>query len=669
MRKPSKKKNKGIGQTSDSKSIPKSAITINQTRLSQSAIAYSKYYVAAAVAVVTFFVYLPSLGNGFVQWDDDLYVYENFHIRSFGWSFFKWAFWGFHEGHWHPFTWISHAMDYAAWGLNPLGHHLTSNILHVVNTFIVVLLTVLLADIIRKKSPMRGTATFLDDSGVLVAGGITGLLFGLEPVHVESVAWISDRKDLLCALFFLLSIMTYLNYACRDELEAAQNKPKAVFFLNKRYLVSLGFFILALLSKSMAVTLPIVLLILDWYPLRRAGDLKSFRTAVVEKLPFIACSLVASKLAVQAQAAAGVIGATEAFPLSMRVSVAAKSLVDYLWKMIVPINLIPYYPYPDDVSLFSFKYLSAIAVVFGITAACAVMWKKQKFLPSVWGYYAVTLLPVIGIVGGQSMADRYAYVPSVGPYLIIGFGVTWISEKMIFGTRMALAARVIGVSGVLLLFCVLSLLTLKQEGVWKNTFTLWNDVIEKQPDKKIPFAYLGRGLIFEEQGQIEKAFEDYSKAIALVPSYHKAYINRGNVYSKMGQPDKAIADYDKVISLKPDSNDAYNNKGLVYSNIGSFDKAIEHYNRAINIDPNDTLDDVLAYANRGLAYSLLGEHRLALEDLNKAIELDRNYARAYDFRGRVYLKTRDSERAVRDFQKACYLQYEEACIALKSLKK
>jgi tetratricopeptide (TPR) repeat protein len=234
---------------------------------------------------------------------------------------------------------------------------------------------------------------------------------------------------------------------------------------------------------------------------------------------------------------------------------------------------------------------------------------------------------------------------------------------------MALAARVIGVSGVLLLFCVLSLLTLKQEGVWKNTFTLWNDVIEKQPDKKIPFAYLGRGLIFEEQGQIEKAFEDYSKAIALVPSYHKAYINRGNVYSKMGQPDKAIADYDKVISLKPDSNDAYNNKGLVYSNIGSFDKAIEHYNRAINIDPNDTLDDVLAYANRGLAYSLLGEHRLALEDLNKAIELDRNYARAYDFRGRVYLKTRDSERAVRDFQKACYLQYEEACIALKSLKK
>lgn len=669
MRKHSRKKNKGRGQTGDNTSGSRSAIIVIQAPLSQNAIAQNdqkiKYYVAAVVAVLTFLVYWPSLGNGFVQWDDDLYVYENVHIRSFGWPFIKWAFWGFHEGHWHPFTWISHAMDYAAWGLNPLGHHLTSVILHAVNTFLVVLLTVLLADIIKKKALTLGVATFLDSRGVLVAGGITGLLFGLEPIHVESIAWISDRKDLLCAFFFFLSIITYLDYASRQDHEAAHNGPKAVFFLNKRYLFSLGFFILALLSKSMAITLPVVLLILDWHPLRRVGDLKSFRTAVVEKLPFIACSLAASKLAVQAQAAAGVIGATEAFPLSMRIAVAAKSLVDYLWKMIVPINLIPYYPYPDDVSLFSFKYLSAIAVVLGITAACAVLWKKREFLPSVWGYYAVTLLPVIGIVGGQSMTDRYAYVPSVGPYLMIGFGVSWFSEKIIFGRRTVPVARIIAVSGGVFLLCVLSLVTLKQEGVWKNTFTLWNDVIEKQPDKKIPFAYLGRGLIFEEQGQIDRAFEDYSKAIALVPSYYKAYINRGNVYSKMGQPDKAIADYDKVISLKPDSSDAYNNKGLVYSNTGSFDKAIAQYNRAINIDPYDSL----AYTNRGLAYLLLGEHRPALEDLNKAIELDRNYARAYDIRGRVYLKTRDSEYAASDFQKACYLQYEEACIALKSLEK
>ncbi len=658
MNKPSRKKNKGIGQTGISRRGPKSAIPVIRAGLSQSTIAYNspkmKYAVAAAAAVITFLVYLPSLGNGFVQWDDDLYVYDNGHIRSFDWSFLKWAFWGFHEGHWHPLTWVSHALDYAAWGLNPLGHHLTSSILHAVNTFIVVVLTVLLAAIIKKKAATKGTATFLDERGMLVAAGITGLLFGLEPVHVESVAWISDRKDLLCALFFLLSIMTYLHYACRDELEAITNKPQAVFFLNTRYLVSLGFFMLALFSKSMAVTLPAVLLILDWYPLRRVGDLKSFRTAVVEKVPFIACSLVASTLAVQAQAVAGVIGATKAFPLSMRVAVAAKSLVDYLWNMIIPINLTPYYPYPDDVSLFSFKYLSAIAAVLGITAACAVMWKKQKFLPSVWGYYTVTLLPVIGIVGGQSMADRYAYVPSVGPYLVIGFGVAWISQKMNFG-RMALAARVIGVSGVILLLCVLSLLTLKQEGIWKNTFTLWNDVIEKQPEKKIPFAYLGRGLIFEGQGQIDRAFEDYSKAIALVPSYYKAYINRGNVYSKMGQPDKAIADYDKVISLKPYSSDAYNNKGLIYSDAGLFDKAIEQYDRALNIDPYDSL----AYTNRGLAYSLLGEHRLAVEDLNKAIGLDKNYARAYDIRGRVYLKTRDSERAVHDFQKACGLRYSK----------
>jgi Tfp pilus assembly protein PilF len=669
MRKPSRKKNKGIGQTGDGKSGRKSARAVTQARLSQDAVASRdpklKYYVASAVAVLTFLVYLPSLGNGFVQWDDDLYVYENAHIRSLGRSFIKWAFWGFHEGHWHPLTWMSHALDYAAWGLNPLGHHLTSTILHAVNTFLVVLLTVLLADIIRKRAPTQGTATFLDNNGTLVAGCITGFLFGLEPVHVESVAWISDRKDLLCTLFFFLSIMTYLGYACRADHEAAPDKPKAVFFLNKRYLFSLGFFILALFSKSMAVTLPVVLLILDWYPLRRVEDLKSFRSAFVEKLPFIACSLAASKLAVLAQAAAGVIGATEAFPLSMRVAVAAGSLVGYLGKMIAPINLIPYYPYPDDVSLFSFKYLSAIVLVLGITTTCVVLGKKQKFLPAAWGYYAVTLLPVIGLVGGQSMADRYAYVPGVGPYLVIGFGAAWISKKMIFGTKRALTAGVLGVSGAIVLLCVLSSLTIKQEGVWKNTFTLWNNVIEKQPEKKIPFAYLGRGLIFDEQGRLDRAFDDYSKAIALVPSYYKAYINRAIVYSKMGQTEKAIADYDKVISLNPYSYEAYNNKGLIYSNAGSFDRAIAQYNSAIGIDPNDPL----AYANRGLAYSLLGEPRPAFEDLNRAIELDRNYARAYDIRARLYLKIRDSDRAAQDFQRACSLQYEEACIALKAPEK
>ena len=186
----------------------------------------AKFYLTAAVALLTFLVYLPALRNEFVYWDDNLYIFENPFIRSLDATFFRRAFLGFPASNWHPLTWISHAVDYALWGMNPLGHHLTSIILHAINTALVILLAVKLLETARERSTRKGASSFLNDRTVLIAAGVTGLLFGIHPVHVESVAWVSERKDLLCALFFLLSIMAYTKYLVSGESGARGREPE-----------------------------------------------------------------------------------------------------------------------------------------------------------------------------------------------------------------------------------------------------------------------------------------------------------------------------------------------------------------------------------------------------------------------------------------------------------
>src|SRR5208283_3314559 len=304
----------------------------------------SKYFVAGFVSLLTFLVYLACLNNEFVMWDDNQYVYENPHLHPLNPAFFKWAFSDFYAANWHPLTWVSHALDYAVWGLNPLGHHLTSNILHAVNTFIVV---ILVAKLLEAWHPSRqqNPSPHLSHEGSYIVIALTGLLFGLHPLHVESVAWVSERKDLLCATFFLLSTLAYTKYVSSGG--GLRNK--------QYYILVLFLFALALLSKPMAVSLPAVLLILDWHPFNRISSMKSLLSAFLEKLPLIALSLVSSVLTVLAQKAGEAIQTFEIIPLASRVLVASQSLLSYLWKMVLPMNLIPYYPYPQHISLFSAK--------------------------------------------------------------------------------------------------------------------------------------------------------------------------------------------------------------------------------------------------------------------------------------------------------------------------
>jgi protein O-mannosyl-transferase len=486
----------------------------------------------------------------------------------------------------------------------------------------------------RLLSPLKETArikeqsVFLNERTTFVAAGITGLLFGLHPVHVESVAWIAERKDLLCALFFLLSILMYICYVRTGNHEAF-HKDSISWFFNKRYLFTIVLFILALLSKPMAVTLPVVLLILDWSPLNRIRSWKTLWAACSEKLPFLVLVFISSILTILAQRSGDALQPMEFAPLSTRVMVAAKSIIAYLGKLIWPLNLIPFYPYPQNISPLSLEYLLPIVLVFVITIVCLILTRKHRIWLSVWGYYVVTLIPVLGIVqvGTQSMADRYTYLPSIGPFYLMGLGVAWVLNKIDALAILRLFGKIVSATVVIFTFIFLSYLTFRQIDIWKNGLSLWTYVIEKDPG--ISRAYNNRGLVYVDMGQFDKATEDFNKAITLNPTLDIAYNNRGVLFGRMGRFDNAIEDFEKAIALNPSFSLAFNNLGINYAKVGLFDKALEQFNKAIKL-------------NQGLAM-------------------------AYYNRGLLSLRTGNKELAVSDYQKACNLGNDNGCSALQQL--
>ena len=623
------------------------------------------YLIAGTVALLTFLVFLPDLRNGFVNWDDNLYVYDNVFIRTINSDFFIWAFSDVRRAsNWHPLTWISHAFDYAMWGPNPLGHHLSNNLLHAANAFLVVLVVMRLLASWRvgkltsshNSVPPGKSGTLPNESGKrpdfphdvdhspftichshLIVAGVTGLLFGVHPLHVESVAWISERKDLLCGMFFLLSLHMYLGYADGSGKEGLRDW---------RYLASLGFFVLALLSKPMAVTLPAVLLILDWYPLGRIPSWGAIRGAILEKLPFIVFSVASSVMTIHAQGPEA--QPLETFPLFTRLLVGAFALVSYVWKMALPQNLNPFYSYPQDVALSSLKYLVPVLLVIGLTAAAWAAANRRRMWLAVWGYYVITLLPVLGIiqVGNQGMADRYTYLPSLGPFLIAGLAFAWLYEKGSEMKKWGLAISIIGV-GVVGVFVLISYLTIMQIRVWRDEFTLWNYVIKQEPGKTF-VAYNNRGIAYSNRGEYDRAVQDYNTAIAMKPDYFTAYNNRGVAFSRIGSYERAIEDFGRAIALNPNFDDAYNNRGIAHEKTGQFENAMEDFRKAIVLNPVSEK----AYVNRGVTYQKVGMLDQAIEDFNTAITINPNSYTAYNNRGICFNKKGILERAIEDYTTA-----------------
>jgi tetratricopeptide (TPR) repeat protein len=531
-----------------------------------------KFGAALLAALASFLLYLPDLGNGFINWDDDIYVYSNPHIRSFDGSLFKWAFTKFYAANWHPLTWISHALDYAVWGLNPFGHHLTNNVLHAVNAFLVVLLAIRLLEAYAKRKGKSAAG----ERNVLVAGLVTGLLFGLHPLHVESVAWVAERKDVLCAFFFLLGLLAYVRYAENTD----ENEPLLKRFSSRSYLLVLAAFLCALMSKPMAVTFPVILLILDWLPFGRIG-LKAWQRAIAEKVPFFVASLASFLLTVEAQSSGSAVLSLEAVPVATRLLLGIKAIAVYLWKMAFPYRLVPFYPYPTAANLFSLQHILPVLLVVLATFLFVTLARKNRLWLAAWGYYVVTLLPVLGFiqVGGQGMADRYTYLPGIAPFFMAGLGAAWVFER----SASIKTTRVLCTGIAALLFLSMSYLSIKQIRLWKNDFVFWNYMIAEEPSLALPHNNLA--LAYADKGMTDQAIDQLERAIQLQPGWPVPHYNLANTYMALNMRDRAIAELNTTVTLDPGFAEAHNNLGILYASRGAFSEAIQQFGAAARLQP------------------------------------------------------------------------------------
>ncbi len=624
------------------KPLPSALKSMNTSDASRS---QQKRIVIAAIlaAIVTFIVYLPALQNDFVNWDDDVNVYQNVHLRRFDGAFLRWAFTDMTISYWQPVIWFSHALDYALWGLKPPGHHLTNILLHALNTFLVVLLAGML---LYRYGPSNETGP-PGDRRFLIAATATGLLFGLHPLHVESVAWISERKDLLSTLFFLLSVLAYIRYASfRKGKGGATDIP---FFRRRSYWFSLACFLLALASKPMTVTLPAVLLLLDWYPFRRLRTRNDAGPLIREKVPYLAMSLIISIATVLAHAREGMVRSLNDLPFLARVLAAAKATVLYLAKMTLPVGLSPYYPDPKEISLGSPAYGISVLLVIAITAAAFFAARRTRLFAAVWGYYIITLLPVLGLVKTAAVteAERFTYLPSIAPFLLAGIGAAgiaaWMSKRSPSGYARAAALLAAGAA----VFAPLVIKTERQIGVWKDGVVFWSTVIGQVPSEA-PFVYESRAQAYVNAGRLNLAVADYSAAISLDKTQPNFYIGRGILWKTMGEIDRAIADHTTAIGLNPRLPDGYYHRGIDYWRAGQLDHARNDIDRAIEIDPTY----VDAYVGRGLLSEQAGRPEDALKDYAKAIALDPQQIAAYVQRGRLLLERGETDRAEADFSAA-----------------
>jgi tetratricopeptide (TPR) repeat protein len=520
------------------------------------------------------------LGNDFINFDDNKYITENYHVQSgINQESIKWAFTTTYF-YWHPLTWLSHMLDWNLYEANASGHHLVSLLLHI---GAVIFLFLFLNKTTNNIWPAAFAAAF----------------FALHPLRVESVAWAAERKDVLSMFFGMACLYAYAFYAEIPKLS--------------KYLLCLILFALALMSKPMMVTLPFLLMLLDYWPLKRwqkalsAPAKNRFKCAgrlVWEKALFFLLTIASSIITFWAQNKEGAVTSKTILPLITRVDNAIVSCVAYLEKTFWPFNLAVFYPY--EFSLPLWKVLISAIIIIVITLAVLYYIRKLPFLFVGWFWYLGTLVPLMGLIqaGMQAMADRHTYLPSIG----IAIMLAWIlpllfrskntRKKILFPAETASLA-------------ILLVLTWQQCNFWKNSITLFNHAL--QVTKNNYLAHNNRGNAYIDLGQYQRAIEDYNEAICLNPDYAPTYNNRGNAYIGLGQYQRAIEDYNKAILRKTDFADAYNNRGVAYARLGQHQRIIEDFNKAIHLNP----DYVDAYKNRGIAYFMQGNNKLGCLDVQK----------------------------------------------------
>jgi tetratricopeptide (TPR) repeat protein len=592
---------------------PKAKLAPLQTPVSaEPLLRFPAWLVALLLAIVTLVVYAPARHYAFVNYDDPEYVYENAHVlNGLTLENIAWAFTRFYACNWHPLTWISHMLDCQFWGTNAGMHHLVNVTFHAANT-------VLLFIVLRKMTGARWRSA-------LVAA-----LFAWHPLRVESVAWIAERKDVLSTFFWLLTIGAYHWYVRQPGW--------------RRYLVVTLCFGLGLLSKPMLVTLPFVLLLLDFWPLKRlklsAGNALRL---VYEKVPLLVMAGASCAVAYLAQQRERAIQPLENLPPALRLANALTSYAVYLKKMFWPTDLAVFYPLPTTVSFW--ELTGAVVLLAGITALVIAMRSRYPYLLVGWFWYMGTLIPVIGLVqvGDQALADRYTYVSSLGVLISIIWGV----EELVRHWRHRVSALSL-ISLSLIILCVL--LTRQQLGYWQNSETLFGHALKVSPDNYR--AHYNLGCALSEKGSYAEAIYHYQEAVRLRPNYTDARYNLAAELIRENRSDEAVQQLLDIIRIKPDFAEARNNLGVILSKEGRMDEALVQFQEAVRLKP------AFAEARKNFGTGLMQAGRLdeAIGQLQEAVRLKPDIAEWRDSFGLALAQQGRTNEAISQFQEAVRLK-------------
>jgi tetratricopeptide (TPR) repeat protein len=514
------------------------------------------------VALVTFIAFAPVLRNDFVAWDDDKNFLENPSYRGLGLTQLRWMWSTFQAGHYVPLTWMSHGLDFVLWGMNPTGYHLTNLLLHVANA-------VLVYHLARRLLPPRAPTSSGAALRELLPAVVAALFFAIHPLRVESVAWATERRDVLSGLFYFASLLTYVRGSLRGDA------PR------RWYWATLVLFIAALLSKATAMTLPALLLLLDVYPLRRLGGAVGWwtvraRRVYLEKLPFVVLALLVATLSIVA------LRPPEQLATGGKIAVSAYSLVFYLWKTVAPVGLSPLYSMPLTVDVTLPRYLGSYALLLLLSLAAFCLRRRVPSLGAIWIAFVLITLPMLGIVqnGWQIAADRYTYHSGPALALLAGGVFAW-------GLRHASRATSIITAALLLSF---GTLTWGQTGVWHDSDSLWHRVLALEPQSFLGNAAIGDLLLQHERP--DEAIAYYERALAVDPrsapvrkALGVALTRAGNRSLTQRSGEHAIANYERSIALNPGSAEAHTNLGVALARENRTLEAIVEFRRALEIDP------------------------------------------------------------------------------------
>jgi len=610
----------------------------------------AKWLVALGISAIILAVYWKVTSNLFINYDDNLYVTANPQVQAgLSWNSVVWAFSTKHTGNWIPLTWLSHMLDCQLYGLSPAGHHLTSLLIHIAAATLLFLLFHRLTEDIWSSALMTA-------------------VFAVHPVNVESVAWVAERKNLLCMLMWLATMWAYVRYASRPDW--------------KRYLVVVIAFILALMSKPMAVTLPFVLLLLDYWPLRRLRLPQSTPGAtsapaatsqqhqpyagvsasriVLEKIPLLLLAVGDGLITLRAQQESGSVRAIQAFPIALRIENALVSYPEYIGKLFWPARLAVFYPYPKTRPP-AWEIASAVALLLGLSVFVFSKARRFRYAGVGWLWYLVTLIPVIGLiqVGGQSMADRYQYIPVLGILILVCWGLSDLTRGHRSARNLVIASALAGI-------LILAVITRRQVGYWTDSESLFLHTQSVTDNNYVAYNNLGEAVA--GKGRTDEAAAWFAQAVQADPDYAAAQENLGMALIQQGNLEDGITHATRATQLDPKSYDALNKLGAVLAKKGQLDDAAALLNRAIEINPKFAP----ALANMAIVLEQQGKLDESAASFESAIQNAGNLEMAVQFHyrlGNLLAKKGDAGQAAQQYREALRLKpdYLPASEALRKL--